>query len=212
MWPPQTGTHLKITCSFQTLSVICWLTLFNFIDLTWVFTPWGRTATSKNLSFLCHSLDQSSFFLLQAVISGWLVTPMEDETVCMALILTCSQVSGPGVMGFWKMFFIKALFKILPLPEKLHLTHHQVPLRMCKLLLTTGKPQHGQRIGKWVFQRKWESPNWDHTGKRFICTRMFHMASSILQRGSQQCKIHVCFHLSSSFYLYLISSQSVELN
>ena len=116
-----------------------------------MFTPWSRPATLKNLSFLCHSLDQSSFFLLHAVISWWLVTHLEDETVYMTRIEPVHRSVGQESWASQRCLFIKGLFKMPPFPEKSHLSHHQVPLRMCKLLLTTRKPQHRQRIRKWVF-------------------------------------------------------------
>lgn len=123
MWPPQIVEHIlkwhvTLDPPYHLFTDPVFLHRFHI----WVFTPWARPPI---LIFLCYSFEPSSFFFLQAVASVCFVTPTE-ETTCMADVLTHSQVSGPGVMGFLKMFVYKGLVSY----RKSHLSHHWVPLRI----------------------------------------------------------------------------------
>lgn len=163
MWPPQILKRiLKWHVSPDPLYHLFTDPVFLYRFQIWVFTLWARPAT---LSILCYSFDQSSFFLLQAVASVCLVTPTE-ESACMAYVLTHSQVSGPGVTGFLKIFFSKGL-KIPPLPENLIWVTIRFLLESVVTCHHKETPtQAKNRKVNIFFQKNWESPNLDNSGKK----------------------------------------------
>ena len=159
MWPPQTVDLFKMTCSLGTLPSICLLILFN---LRWV----------RSCCLLCEPGQQprragasSAVLFIKALLPSpgcglcAVGMPTGQETARTAQIQTRSQVNSQKSQAPQRCLLTKGLFQIPPRPEKSHLSHHQVLLRICKLLLATRKPQHRQSIGKWIlFPEKLRKP------------------------------------------------------
>lgn len=66
-------THLKITCSLQSLSAICWLTLFNFIDSDLGVYSTRQASHLEELEFPL-SFFGSKFFCASPSCHLWMVS------------------------------------------------------------------------------------------------------------------------------------------
>lgn len=109
MFSTDSGTCLRITCSLLTLSVICFLILFIFIDSGPGIYSKSQANNLAELEFPLLFFRSKLFFLLQSVASMWLVTPAEEGPPCMACVLIHSEVNRPGAIGFSMMFVYKRL-------------------------------------------------------------------------------------------------------